>query len=1379
MTLGENARGFPLPRWGIALLGIGVVALMLFGGLGLFAPSSGAPVPSASFPRESTGPGPSLSHGMDSPGNPGAPGSTDLSQVMVPTGTREPAGTNAVLASTFGPAIANTPLAHPDRVSALSSAGHEAPLASYAWSSISTTTAPSPRAGAAIAYDALDGYVVLFGGESTVGSPGNMYYLGDTWTYVAGVWTNITATAGTAPSPRYGALMTYDPVDSELVLLGGFTVSSGPDFVNDTWTFSHGVWAQSTTFPRQPFPIDDELTYDSVNSYVMFAGITESNPQNYGQVWSFLGGVWTLEANSDPGLQWDPLAFDSNAGYVLQLGGNGSLVTYEWNGSWYNVNPSSEPPMNGWQPIADDPAAAAVIYPELENWRTGQSEDTWAFSNGAWTNLTPMLTLQPSMRLGPSITYDAADGYLLLFGGASSTTYFDDSWAFTAPSPSITTWDSATPNGGSSPLTVQLNAWSTGGSGPITYAWHSSDGWEGTGPAPQHTFTSPGTYRVRVWANDTHGGWGTNATTVYVVAGLSVSISASPTSGTAPLTVDFTSTVTGGSAPYTYDWDFGTGSKTPNPNPVYTYSAAGTYGASVTVTDSQGHVASSNVVTITVSPVAGALQVTAYDSASDGNAPLNESFTCTVTGGTPAYSYVWNFGDGGTSILEDPYHTYTSAGTYSATVTVTDAASNTATSNALTIVVSPAPLSVSISASPSSGPPPLDVAFTSTVQGGTSPYTYAWTFGDGGTSTVADPSHTYGSAGNYQATLTVTDWLGHTAGMSLVVHVAFVNAQASATPTSGMVPLSVQFNGTATGGVAPYAWRWNWSHGPVFSYAENPQHTFNQTGGYSIMLKVTDSVGNVAWAFLQLTVTNSNGSLGTTSSASPTSGPIPLPVSFFSYPYGGLAPYSYVWHFGDGGASGAADPSHTYLQAGTYTVWLWVNDSRGASVSNELTITATSGGSPLNADPSATPSAGPSPLNVSFQANPSGGSGPYSAAWQFGDGASENGVLDPYHVYATAGTYAAEVVVTDSLGATANASLTIDVSSGCPTCSLSATAAYAPRSLEVGETATFWGNATGGVSPYVASWAFGDAANGTGTVAYHDYANAGTYLATVEVFDADGHEAVASVEVIVTACSGSCGSGSPSVALSVSPSQGSWPLTDDLTATVSGGTAPYTLVFCFGDGSNCLTLQETGPGTAGAVHTYETAGTYSPTVTVTDANGKEAAASAEVRVTGSSALSIVAGASPTTGVAPLNVSFWANISGGSPPYTLTWYFGDGDQGSGVSGAPTYHVYAAAGSYRPWLVVSDSSGSVVNTTLPTITVSSAQAPAKPASISTTTLLIAGLAAAALGVVGTGVGALLVRSRRRSLRDEGKDLVSAMEQDARPPPPPSSPPIRGFT
>lgn len=142
-----------------------------------------------------------------------------------------------------------------------------------------------------------------------------------------------------------------------------------------------------------------------------------------------------------------------------------------------------------------------------------------------------------------------------------------------------------------------------------------------------------------------------------------------------------------------------------------------------------------------------------------GNAPLTVAFTDASTNSPTSWS--WAFGDGGTSTLQNPSYTYTTAGTYSVTLTATNAyGSNGLTkTNYITVTTPPTnPPVAAFSGTPLSGTVPLTVSFTDASSN--SPTSWSWDFGDAGTSTLQNPSHVYTTAGTYSVTLTATNAYG-------------------------------------------------------------------------------------------------------------------------------------------------------------------------------------------------------------------------------------------------------------------------------------------------------------------------------------------------------------------------------------------------------------------------------------------------------------------------------------------------------------------------------------------------------------------------------------------------------------------------------------------
>jgi PKD repeat protein len=173
-----------------------------------------------------------------------------------------------------------------------------------------------------------------------------------------------------------------------------------------------------------------------------------------------------------------------------------------------------------------------------------------------------------------------------------------------------------------------------------------------------------------------------------------------------------------------------------------------------------------------------------------GTVPLEVSFAVEASGGAGSYDYSWSFGDGETSDLQNPTHTYDTAGTYNVIVTVRDAGDpDNSTTGQLTVIPF-VTLSVGISASPSTGQTPLEVTFTATISGESPPYSLEWNFGDGTEETqstdsnTAQISHTYDTAGTYQVWIVVTSGDVEGAGTQTVQVSIGMSVSSPPTPTS-------------------------------------------------------------------------------------------------------------------------------------------------------------------------------------------------------------------------------------------------------------------------------------------------------------------------------------------------------------------------------------------------------------------------------------------------------------------------------------------------------------------------------------------------------------------------------------------------------------------
>ena len=461
---------------------------------------------------------------------------------------------------------------------------------------------------------------------------------------------------------------------------------------------------------------------------------------------------------------------------------------------------------------------------------------------------------------------------------------------------------------------------------------------------PSHAYAGAGVYTVSLTVTGA-GGSNTKTNTNYITvtaptAAPVAGFSATPTSGTSPLTVNFTNASTGSIT--SYAWNFGDGTSSTAASPSHAYAAAGVYTVSLTVTGAGGSNTKTNTNYITVTAPTAAPVAGFSATPTSGTSPLTVNFTNASTGSIT--SYAWNFGDGTSSTAASPSHVYAAAGVYTVSLTVTGAGgSNTKTNtNYITVTAPTAAPVAGFSATPTSGTSPLTVNFTNASTGSIT--SYAWNFGDGTSSSAASPSHAYAAAGVYTVSLTVTGAGGsntktNTNYITVTAPTAAPVAGFSATPTSGTSPLTVNFSNASTGSITSYAW--NFGDG-TSSSAASPSHAYAAAGVYTVSLTVTGAGGsNTKTNTNYITVTAPTAAPVAGFSATPTSGTSPLTVNFTNASTGSIT--SYAWNFGDGTSSSAASPSHAYAAAGVYTVSLTVTGAGGSNTktnANYITVSA-------------------------------------------------------------------------------------------------------------------------------------------------------------------------------------------------------------------------------------------------------------------------------------------------------------------------------------------------------------------------------------------------------------------------------------------------------
>lgn len=400
-------------------------------------------------------------------------------------------------------------------------------------------------------------------------------------------------------------------------------------------------------------------------------------------------------------------------------------------------------------------------------------------------------------------------------------------------------------------------------------------------------------------------------------------------SGFAPVEIEFTETCFGFD-PGTISWNFGDGTNlnTKNEKIGHIYNTPGVYSVTMQTTvpfEGVKSVLKTNLITIKTYdlPISDFIadKVSGFDT-------LTTNFTDTSIG-SEITGWEWNFGDGTpVSNLQNPQHTYSSVGRYDVTLTIYNSHLNThsITKNNYIIVVYEPP-TVNFTVNRQIGFDPMTVNFILDCNNYLD--SIHWDFGDGTTSTLRDPSHTYTSPGNYTVNVIVANPSGtvnkqKTNYIQISPYVGPPSADFSYTTLSDLdsVPISVQFtNGSTASGIKRYYWTTSVG---ASSYQQNPIFTFPAYGQYDVTLVITD------WRDATSTITKTTNFDILSATADFSINQIaPKEFSFINNSTGDFL--SYYWHFGDGNVSIDQNPTHLYYYSGTYDVKLEVTNSKGTS----------------------------------------------------------------------------------------------------------------------------------------------------------------------------------------------------------------------------------------------------------------------------------------------------------------------------------------------------------------------------------------------------------------------------------------------------------------
>jgi PKD repeat protein len=582
----------------------------------------------------------------------------------------------------------------------------------------------------------------------------------------------------------------------------------------------------------------------------------------------------------------------------------------------------------------------------------------------------------------------------------------------------------------------------------------------GTWTGQTNTITSPQSYNDGSW-HQVVATQGSDGMSLYVDGSLV---------GTNPQTA---------AQPYTGYWRVGGDPTWSSSSPYFagTIDEAAVFDHELSASDVSTEYQLGSGVTVPTAAFSAQANQLAVTFSSSGSQAFNGA---TITG------YSWDFGDGTSSTVANPTHTYATPNDYQVTLTVTDSGNHTgSTTKTVTVTQHLAP-TANIQVNPSG----LSASFDgtgSTATDGATIQSYAWTFGDGGTSSSATPSHTYATAGPYTVTLTVTDSLGAVSTpVSTPVNATHAAPVAAFTATPGSnFSLGVNASASTASDGATLSYSWNWGDGTAAGSGVTASHTYTP-GSYTVTLTVTDSLGAVSTpvsTLVNLThaapvaafnaTPGSNFSLGVNASASTASDGATL---------------SYSWNWGDGTAAGSGvTASHTYAIGGSYTVTLTVTDSLGAVSTPVSTLVNLSHAAPVAAF-TATPGANLS-LGVNASASTASDGATLSYSWNWGDGTAAGSGVTASHTYAVGGSYTVTLTLNDSLGGTATTGKSVTVQSAIATDTFTRT------------VASNWGTAdVGGAWTNVAGTSVG---NGVGLASIPAGSTRNLYLGSVSAQEVD------------------------------------------------------------------------------------------------------------------------------------------------------------------------------------------------------------------------------------------------------------------------------------
>ncbi|MBI1341460.1 MAG: PKD domain-containing protein [Terrimonas sp.] len=807
------------------------------------------------------------------------------------------------------------------------------------------------------------------------------------------------------------------------------------------------------------------------------------------------------------------------------------------------------------------------------------------------------------------------------------------------------------------PVDISFNNTTTG-PGTISYTWYFGDGGTSNLTNPNHIYNTPGNFNVSLVATSSQG------CTDSLVKGNAVVIDTIITDFTAPDSICVADSVHFINAsiptPLGSTWDFGDGTNSSLAHPTKSYSTPGAYTIKL--------INNFNTCLDSVSKIIQVIPPPVTDFVAPDKNKCQPPFTVSfqdLTTGNPV-SWFWNFGDGGTSTLQNPSHTYNSYGLFSVTLITTNSTgcSDTTTKSQYIRIVRPV---ITFNDLPAQGCAPFTVNFSAGITGVDGVTSYLWNFGDGNTSSLPTPSHTYNMLGAYTVSLTITTATGCTETLSLGNAVKAGSspvADFSISNDTSCLSQAIQFTDLS---VPSDDWLWDFGNGAT-STLKNPLYQYTNPGTYSV--KLVARYSGCPDSILKTDLIT-----------------ILSPQSFFTYTLNcgsrndfrftdqSDSASAWFWDFGDGTTSTLQNPAHTFIALGNYNVSLTV--TYGACSHTFMRVINV-----VQENPDITVIPNPVCRNkpLSFTAANVNSANINNYYWDFGDGTNISGGGLINHAFANAGFYSIRLITTDLNGCKDTIDKTNFVRINGAVAGFTGTNISGCNGL----TTTFLDSSTlDGINNIVNwQWDFGD-----GTIqSYpappftHTYPNIGSYTIKLKVTDAAGcTDSITRVSYVNTS--------DPSVLFSTSTPQSCPGAPVRFNVNTTGNIAAY--LWDFGDGNTSTQAFPNPP------HAYANTGLYTVQLTITDQNGCKDSLVRTQYISIDKPIADFTMNDSISSCAPFEVNF-TNTS--TYYYAQKWNFGDGNTSTLQNPS---HYFNTPGTYTVQLII-QSAGTCYDTIQKTVT-----------------------------------------------------------------------------